>query len=173
MRSGLVTSRQSFALSSRKPLKNLDQKAANRMEARSPSGPVLCRTSTSWLDLREKAVDDRDEPGHNESDSFSGKRLEPENEDTFWVIRSFAPLSRGRYNDRNWLGLVPVHRLNACVKEPTSQYPRSHAIFEIGSARRDLRVASGESSPQLLCIPVKVTPSARSERESVRLLRPS
>jgi len=34
-------------------------------------------------------------------------------------------------DDRNWRGLIPVHRLNACVKEPISRYPRSHAISEI------------------------------------------
>jgi hypothetical protein len=42
---------------------------------------------------------------------------------------------RDALDDRNWLGLVPVHRLNACVKEPISRYPRSHAISEIGSSR--------------------------------------
>jgi len=38
-------------------------------------------------------------------------------------------------DERNSLGFIPVHRLNACVKELISRYPRSHAISEIGNSR--------------------------------------
>ena len=47
----------------------------------------------------------------------------------------FTPLSGSPSDDRNWLGLIPVHLLNACVKEPTSRYPRSHVISETDNAR--------------------------------------
>ena len=40
-----------------------------------------------------------------------------------------APASK----ERNSRGVVPVHRLNACVSEETSRYPSSHAISETGS----------------------------------------
>jgi hypothetical protein len=36
---------------------------------------------------------------------------------------------------RNWLGVIPVQRLNALVKELTSTYPNSHAISETGRSR--------------------------------------
>jgi hypothetical protein len=49
--------------------------------------------------------------------------------------RKLSVVYRGGIDDRNCLGFIPVHRLNAFVKELISRYPRSHAISEIGNSR--------------------------------------
>src|SRR6266404_8034030 len=73
---------------------------------------------------------------------------------------------------RNSLGFIPLHRLNACVKELISRYPRSHAISEIGNSL-SLRYRLARAARSSSSILPKVKPSAESERDSVRELRPS
>jgi hypothetical protein len=47
-------------------------------------------------------------------------------------VRAGLPARAAFFCTRISLGVLPVQRLNACVKALASRYPRSHAIWEIG-----------------------------------------